>query len=454
MTQLLHLWQNITDQLKNEVGTVTYNNFINPAIPIALDNDKIIIQVSNNEAKEYWNHRLAPTVAQITREMVGHVITPIFKLANEIDDDPIDNNQLKQEKVIQSIHQSPHLNDKYTFDRFIVGKGNNFAYATALAVTEDLGSSPYNPLLIYGGVGLGKTHLMQAIGHKLLAKNPNAKVKYVTSEKFTNDFISSIRYGTQEQFREEYRSVDALLIDDIQFFATTERTQEEVYNTFNDLLNRKKQIVMTSDRLPKEIPRLKSRLVSRFEWGVSTDITPPDLETRIAILKSNADTKHLTISDSTLSYISGQIDSNVRELEGALNRVEAYARARNQSKITVNLAAEALRGLQTTTKSADISIANIQKTVADYFQVSVDDLKGKKRIKQIVMPRQIAMYLARELTINSLPKIGSEFGGRDHTTVMHAYEKIQEAINTNDELKDKIVELQNLLNKQLNNHKS
>lgn len=453
MTQLMQLWQNITTQLKNDVGTVTYNNFISPATPIALDNDKIIIQVSNKEAKDYWNHRLAPTVAQITREMVGHVITPIFKLANEINDDPVDNNPQKQQKVIQHIQQSPHLNDKYTFDRFIVGKGNTFAYATALAVTEDLGNT-YNPLLIYGGVGLGKTHLMQAIGHRLLAKNPNAKVKYVTSEKFTNDFISSIRYSTQEQFREEYRSVDALLIDDIQFFATTERTQEEVYNTFNDLLNRKKQIVMTSDRLPKEIPRLKSRLVSRFEWGVSTDITPPDLETRIAILKSNADTKHLSISDSTLSYISGQIDSNVRELEGALNRVEAYARARKQTKITVNLAAEALRGLQTTTKSADIAISDIQKAVADYFQVSVDDLKGKKRIKQIVTPRQVAMYLSRELTINSLPKIGNEFGGRDHTTVMHAYEKIQEAINTNDDLKDKIIELKKILNKQAKDRKS
>ncbi len=449
----MQLWQNITTQLKNDVGTVTYNNFISPATPIALDNDKIIIQVSNKEAKDYWNHRLAPTVAQITREMVGHVITPIFKLANEINDDPVDNNPQKQQKVIQHIQQSPHLNDKYTFDRFIVGKGNTFAYATALAVTEDLGNT-YNPLLIYGGVGLGKTHLMQAIGHRLLAKNPNAKVKYVTSEKFTNDFISSIRYSTQEQFREEYRSVDALLIDDIQFFATTERTQEEVYNTFNDLLNRKKQIVMTSDRLPKEIPRLKSRLVSRFEWGVSTDITPPDLETRIAILKSNADTKHLSISDSTLSYISGQIDSNVRELEGALNRVEAYARARKQTKITVNLAAEALRGLQTTTKSADIAISDIQKAVADYFQVSVDDLKGKKRIKQIVTPRQVAMYLSRELTINSLPKIGNEFGGRDHTTVMHAYEKIQEAINTNDDLKDKIIELKKILNKQAKDRKS
>lgn len=449
----MQLWQNITTQLKNDVGTVTYNNFISPATPIALDNDKIIIQVSNKEAKDYWNHRLAPTVAQITREMVGHVITPIFKLANEINDDPVDNNPQKQQKVIQHIQQSPHLNDKYTFDRFIVGKGNTFAYATALAVTEDLGNT-YNPLLIYGGVGLGKTHLMQAIGHRLLAKNPNAKVKYVTSEKFTNDFISSIRYSTQEQFREEYRSVDALLIDDIQFFATTERTQEEVYNTFNDLLNRKKQIVMTSDRLPKEIPRLKSRLVSRFEWGVSTDITPPDLETRIAILKSNADTKHLSISDSTLSYISGQIDSNVRELEGALNRVEAYARARKQTKITVNLAAEALRGLQTTTKSADIAISDIQKAVADYFQVSVDDLKGKKRIKQIVTPRQVAMYLSRELTINSLPKIGNEFGGRDHTTVMHAYEKIQETINTNDDLKDKIIELKKILNKQAKDRKS
>lgn len=450
MTQLMTLWQNITTELAKQIGTITYNNFVTPAKPIALDDDKIIIQVPNNEAKRYWNKSLAVYVVETARNAVGHVITPVFKLASEL---PQNTPPKPKQYTKQQLQQASQLNDKYTFDRFIVGKGNDFARATALVVAEEPGVV-YNPLLIYGGVGLGKTHLMQAIGHKMLEKNPHANVKYITSEKFTNDFINAIRSNTQEQLREEYRHVDALLVDDIQFFATTERTQEEFFHTFNDLYEQKKQIVMTSDRLPQEISKLKSRLVSRFDWGVSTDITPPDLETRIAILKSNVDTDHLTISDSTLTYISGQIDSNVRELEGALNRVEAYARAHQQTNITTNLAVEALQGLQTVTKSPELAISDIQETVADYYNISVDDLKGKKRNKQIVNPRQIAMYLARELTPNSLPKIGSEFGGRDHTTVMHAYEKIQESINTDDKIKDQIVELRNLLKSKVVDSKS
>lgn len=436
------LWQNITNELSKVLGTVTYNNFVSPAVPLSLDNEKLTIQVPNESAKIFWSKKISSEVIQISRETVGHIVTPTFQLPNERK--KILNN--KSFKVIDDMHQSNKLNDKYTFERFIVGKQNEFAYVTAKYVADRPGKV-YNPLLIYGGVGLGKTHLMQAIGHKILSDNPQSNVKYITSEKFANDFISSIRTGTQEKLREEYRNVDVLLVDDIQFFATTERTQEEFFNTFNDLYEQKKQIVITSDRLPQEIPKLKSRLVSRFDWGVSTDITPPDFETRIAILKSNADTKNLTISNSTLSYISEHIDSNVRELEGALNRVEAYARAHNQTKVTTSLAEEALNSLQVNLKSNNFRIVDIQNAVAKYYHISIDDLKGKKRNKQIVIPRQIAMYLSRELTTNSLPKIGNEFGGRDHTTVMHAYDKIQEQINTNDDFKDQIVEIRNILKK-------
>ena len=317
------------------------------------------------------------------------------------------------------------------------------AHAAALVVSEEPGVL-YNPLFLYGGVGLGKTHLMQAIGHQLLLSKPDTNVKYVTSEAFANDFINSIQTKNQEKFRQEYRNVDLLLVDDIQFFADKEGTQEEFFHTFNDLYNDKKQIVLTSDRLPNEIPKLQERLVSRFKWGLSVDITPPDLETRIAILRNKADTERLEIPEDTLSYIAGQIDSNVRELEGSLVRVQAYATMQN-AEITTSLAADALKGLKLNGKSSQLSIAKIQSVVAKYYSLSITDLKGRKRVKEIVLPRQIAMYLAREMTDSSLPKIGQEFGGKDHTTVMHAHERISQALTSDQNLKDAILDLKNTL---------
>jgi len=302
----------------------------------------------------------------------------------------------------------------------------------------------YNPLFFYGGVGLGKTHLMHAIGNKLLDSNPNGKVKYVTSEAFTNDLINAIQTGTQESFREEYRNVDLLLVDDIQFFANKEATQEEFFHTFNALYEDDKQIVLTSDRLPNEIPKLQDRLVSRFKWGLSVDITPPDLETRIAILRNKADLEGIAIPDDTLSYIAGQIDSNVRELEGALARVQAYSQL-NKSPITTSLVADALKSLNLNSKLSEVSIPVIQEKVAKYYHITMADIKGKKRNKQIVNPRQIAMYLARELTDSSLPRIGNEFGGKDHTTVIHACDKISAALKTDTELQQAIGDLKSQL---------
>ena len=312
------------------------------------------------------------------------------------------------------------------------------AHAAALVVSEEPGTI-YNPLFFYGGVGLGKTHLMHAIGHQYLSINPDKNVKYVSSETFANDFISSIQNRTQEEFREKYRTVDLLLVDDIQFFADKEGTQEEFFHTFNALYDDRKQIVLTSDRLPNEIPKMQERLVSRFAWGLSVDITPPDLETRIAILRKKADAERLEIPNDTLSYIAGQIDSNIRELEGALVRVQAYATMQNL-EITTSLAADALKSM---IKDSDkeLSIEQIQEDVADYYQITVDDLKGKRRVKTIVIPRQIAMYLARELTDASFPKIGAEFGGKDHTTVLHAHEKITKLMNEDPKMKREINEL-------------
>ena len=297
------------------------------------------------------------------------------------------------------------------------------AHAAALVVCERPGQL-YNPLFFYGGVGLGKTHLMQAIGNQYKLLNPHARVKYVTSEAFTNEMITSLRTNTQQEFRDYYRNVDLLLVDDIQFFAEKEATQEEFFHTFNALFNNQKQIVLTSDRQPTEIKALQERLVSRFVSGLPVDITPPDLETRIAILSKKAEAVGIDIPTDTLSYIAGQIQSNVRELEGALVRVQAYSVTHGED-ITTNLAAEALQNFIPGSKEKIVSVQDIQEAVARYYHISLDDLKGKKRTKSIVEPRQIAMYLARELTNSSLPKLGTEFG-KDHSTVLHAYDKINE----------------------------
>ena len=350
----------------------------------------------------------------------------------------------EEEVVFSEQSKKAMLNPKYTFDTFVIGKGNQMAHAAALVVAEDPGSI-YNPLFFYGGVGLGKTHLMHAIGHQMLVNQPDAKVKYVSSETFTNEFINSIQTKTSEQFRKEYRNVDLLLVDDIQFLAEKEATLEEFFHTFNDLYNENKQIVLTSDRPPNDIPKLPERLVSRFAWGLSVDITPPDLETRIAILRKKADAERLEIPDDTLSYIAGQIDSNIRELEGALVRVQAFATI-NGEDITTSLAADALKSLKSVGSKNQLSILQIQEEVSKYYHVPLKDLKGKKRVKTIVVPRQISMYLAREMTDNSLPKIGAEFGGKDHTTVIHAHEKIQQLLEKDPAIQKEVSEIKNLLN--------
>lgn len=317
------------------------------------------------------------------------------------------------------------------------------AHAAALAVAEDPGRV-YNPLFIYGGAGLGKTHLMQAIGHTILQRDPTAKVKYVSSEAFANDFINSIQLKNQSEFRDEYRNVDLLLVDDIQFLANKVGTQEEFFNTFETLFQNNKQIVLTADRLPNEIQNLQTRLVTRFKMGLPVDITPPDFETRIAILREKSQSLGLDLPDEALNYISGHFDSSVRDLEGALSRIKVFT-SMTDAPITTSMVAEALRGLVGQGATKEITIPIIQNKVAKYFNVTVTDLKGKKRVKSIVMPRQIAMYLSRELTDASLPKIGQEFGGKDHTTVIHAHEKIQTELLTNKDLQNDIKEIKDQL---------
>ncbi|KRM75857.1 chromosomal replication initiator protein DnaA [Secundilactobacillus collinoides] len=436
MLDLDTLWGDIKDGFRSEVAPTAYTTWIDTADPIKLTNHRLTIKLPSELHRDYWKRNLTQPLVEFAYEATHEDIQPVFVVEDEATNATVPREPATN---AHSVSQDAKLNPKYTFDTFVIGKGNQMAHAAALVVSEEPGSM-YNPLFFYGGVGLGKTHLMHAIGNKMLKDDPNTKVKYVTSEAFTNDFITAIQSKTQEQFREEYRNVDLLLVDDIQFFADKEGTQEEFFHTFNALYDDGKQIVLTSDRLPHEIPKLQDRLVSRFAWGLSVDITPPDLETRIAILRNKATADEIDIPDETLSYIASHIDSNVRELEGALSRVHAYSKLMHQP-ISTELVATSLKSLKLDKHSSEVTIPSIQEKVAKYYHVSLADLKGKKRMKSIVMPRQIAMYLSRELTDSSLPKIGNEFGGKDHTTVIHAYDKIAEALKTDSDLQSEISNL-------------
>ena len=314
------------------------------------------------------------------------------------------------------------LNSRYTFESFVIGPSNRFAHAASVAVCESPAKA-YNPLFIYGGTGLGKTHLMHAMGHKILQRAPKAKILYISSEEFTNQLIASIQNRTMNKFKEKHRNVDVLLIDDIHFIAGKESTQEEFFHTFNTLYDAHKQIVVSSDRPPKEIQSLEERLVTRFEWGLVTDIQPPDFETRMAILKKKSERDSIALPDDVYYFLAEKIKSNIRELEGALIRVVAYAKLIGK-EITVDMVKEVLKDMIREGEKK-ITIDMIQKRVCEYFDIKISDMKVKKRSRGIAYPRQIAMYLARQLTDYSLPEIGEYFGGRDHTTVMHAFDKIQ-----------------------------
>jgi len=320
------------------------------------------------------------------------------------------------------------LNPKYTFENFVVGSSNRFSHAAARAAAEDLGMR-YNPLFIYGNSGLGKTHLMQAIGHEALKNNPDCKVVYVTSETFTDEYINAIRDGKANSFKNKYRRADLLLVDDIQFFAGKESTLEEFHHTFNALYENNKQIVLTSDRPPMEIQPIEERLRSRFSWGLTTNIAPPDLETRMAILKDKAETSNVVIDKESILYIADHVKANVRELEGALTRVIAFS-SLNNSPISYDLCVEALKSILGETNKKPITVEDIQRVTAENFNIKVSDILSQKRSRDVSVPRQIAMYLSRELTDASLPKIGELFGGKDHSTVIYAHKLIaKEVIN-------------------------
>ena len=452
MFDIEKFWQHFNHEMRSRFNEVAYNAWFKNTKPINYDktSHELIISVQNPVAKGYWEKNLASQLIQSAYGYAGIEILPTFEIAGNSGPESIvtpskPTKQHFESHVPDEFTQDLKLNDKYTFDNFVQGEGNKLAAGAALAVADSPGSF-YNPLFIFGGTGLGKTHLMQAIGHQMLAERPQAKIVYIQSETFVNDFINSIKNKTQDKFRDKYRTCDLLLVDDIQFFAKKEGIQEEFFHTFETLYNDQKQIVMTSDRLPTEIPDLSERLVSRFTWGLQVEITPPDLETRIAILRTKAEAEGLPIDENTLDYIASQVDTNIRELEGALIKVQAHATIEKED-INSNLARDALADLKLVQKNRGLQIPKIQEVVANYFQTSTFELKGKKRVRQIVVPRQIAMYLSRELTDASLPKIGQEFGGKDHTTVMHAYEKIDRQLKTNADIKHAVLDLKQMLDR-------
>lgn len=344
--------------------------------------------------------------------------------------------------ILSHSRTKANLNEKYTFDNFVVGKSNEFCNASAKAVAQKLGEA-YNPLFIYGGVGLGKTHLMQAIGNAALEKKPDLNVLYISSEKFVNNLINSLQRGAMASFRKKFRNLDILLVDDIQFIGGKERTQEEFFHTFNTLFEMKKQIVISSDKFPKDITNLEERLRSRFAWGLIADIQPPELEIKIAILKKLAKQNGFNLDEDVVNYLAGMVRSNIRELEGCLSRVMAYASLTNRT-IDLDMAKETLRGIYDDT-SRMIDIRQIQKAVCDYYKIKLSDIKSKSRSKKIVIPRHVAVFLCREYTNTSLPEIGRAFGGRDHTTAMHSVEKIKKEIEKDTKLYNEINDIKKVL---------
>lgn len=442
------LWQFICDNFHETLSLVSYDTWIKTAEPLQFTDNTLVIQVPSDFHRDYWKQRLITKVNQLVNDNFQTEIVVLILIPGEKNPlasvaPVVEKKAAQPEAETTGLLRNSPLNKAYTFESFVVGDGNQMAHAAALAVSEELGTL-YNPLYFYGGVGLGKTHLMHAIGNQLLKNQPNAKVKYVSSETFTNDFVNSIKNKQQEEFRRAYRNVDLLLVDDVQFFAKKPGTIDEFFHTFNDLYDDKKQIVLSSDRLPNMIENLGDRLISRFKWGLPVEITPPDYETRIAILETKATSENLTIPNDVLKFIAGRFETNVRELEGGLTRVKAYAQMK-KAPITIDLADEALQNLTDMPAKRILDIHSIQTAVAKFYNVTVAEIVGKKRVKRIVVPRQVAMYLARELTDASLPKIGKAFGGKDHTTVLHACDKIAEAILNDDKLQEEVATLKKRL---------
>jgi chromosomal replication initiator protein len=429
--------------------------------PLALVQDTVVLATPNDFARDVLDTRLRPLVIEaLSRELARDVRVAVTVepeagagtangTESDLDDEPYPMDDLEPVRVVPNRRPSTEpdrLNPKYQFETFVIGSSNRFAHAAAVAVAE-APAKAYNPLFIYGESGLGKTHLLHAIGHYTRALVPGCRVRYVSSEEFTNDFINSIRDGRGELFRKRYRNIDVLLVDDIQFLENKEQTQEEFFHTFNTLHNANSQIVISSDRTPKQLVTLEDRLRNRFEWGLITDVQPPELETRIAILRKKAAAERLDAPPDVLEFIASKISSNIRELEGALIRVTAFA-SLNRQTVDLALAEIVLKDLIADAAGPEITAPTIMAQTAAYFSISMEDLCGSSRSRVLVQARQVAMYLCRELTELSLPKIGQAFGGRDHTTVMHADRKIRSLMAERRSVYTQVSELTNRIKSQ------
>lgn len=445
------LWQAVLGELELNLTKANFTTWFKSTAISFVDGEKVIVGVPNTFTKAWLENKYHQSILKTLQKIVGPQIKEVVYRVELVKP------QTQKATIVTSAAPaaSPKpaaagttpnkfgLNPKYIFSNFIVGKNNELAHAAAQAVAKNPGKSTYNPLFIYGGVGLGKTHLLQAVGHAILESDPTKKVLYTTSEKFTNDYVQAIRNRTTEKFKQTYRSPDLLLIDDVQFMAAKDGTQQEFFHTFNELHQADKQIVMTSDRSPKAIPALEQRLVSRFEWGMIADIFQPDYETRIAILKAKCAERDLVLDQTIISHIATVVQNNIRELEGALNKIIAYEQFQHAplslELVKKTLVNQALSGRRSATPKQLIN------TVAEFYDLRLDDLLGQSREKRLAFPRQIVMYLMRKELESSYPAIGQEIGGRDHTTAMHAFTKISREVETNDRLKQEIEQIKQRL---------
>ena len=453
------VWRAALGELQVSLSPANYETWLRETVLVDVDDNRFKISVPNGFAKDWLETRYRSLISQTLARIVGYSVQVEFVVrptsaAGESNGSngtapaastapspqPV---RVEATRVGAPEGASTNINSRYTFSNFIVGSANRLAHAASLSVAERPGHA-YNPLFLYGGVGLGKTHLMHAIGNAVIARFPRKRVVYATSEKFTNEFITSIQQGKIDDFRARYRRIDLLLIDDIQFIADKERTQEEFFHTFNAIHEDGKQIVLSSDRPPKAILTLEERLRSRFEWGLIADLTAPDLETRIAILRAKAEEQAVPVSSDVLEFIARKVVSNIRELEGALNRIVAYA-SMGAVPITIELAQAVLSNVLYNPKKRQVTPERITRAVSDYYGVQIDALKGQKRDKAIVVPRQIAMFLMREETDVSLLRIGAELGGRDHSTVLHACDKINREMGINDDLRRELAAVRELI---------
>ena len=441
MDNIKEKWGEIKDIVKREynLSGISFSTWVEPLQFYKIEDDRVYIVIPSDQAQalSYISNKYKSFFQVTISEMYDHIYDVEFILESDIPaSDPMES---ESSYYNEAGNGNTTLNPKYKFDTFVVGSNNKFAHSASLAVAESPGKT-YNPLYLYGGAGLGKTHLMHSIGHFILEQNPNTKVLYVTSEEFTNEVIESIRNGNaavMTKLREKYRTVDVLMVDDVQFIIGKESTQEEFFHTFNVLHSAGKQIILSSDKPPKEMETLEERFRSRFEWGLIADIQPPDYETRVAILRKNAEMSHRQINEEIIDYIASNIKSNIRELEGAFNKILAFARS-NKTELNLAAAEEALKDVIYPNKARDITPTLIINTVSEYFNVKPEDVISKKRNSEYVLPRQVAMYLCHILTDSSYAVIGKALGKKDHTTVLHGCNKIEDELKNNEELQSKI----------------